>query len=90
MTFAEKYDILIMEGGFMFEDGNNDKNIENQQEIQEFNENLKSKENNIIIFQNMNISKSIENMPYIFCKKCGNKVIADSNFCSNCGYQVSK
>lgn len=43
-----------------------------------------------INLNDMNTKKFIDNMPYVFCPKCGNKVIADSNFCGNCGYRINR
>lgn len=43
-----------------------------------------------ITLYDLNSPKPIENMPYIFCPSCKNKVIADSKFCSTCGYQISR
>lgn len=59
--------------------------------IYDINQNVTNyKDEQYINLNNMNTQKSIDNMPYIFCSKCGNKVIVDSNFCVNCGSRVNR
>lgn len=43
-----------------------------------------------ITLYDLNCPKPIENMPYIYCPNCNNKVIADSRFCSFCGTKISR
>ena len=42
-----------------------------------------------ITLYDLNALKPIENMPYIYCPNCKNKVIANANFCSLCGTKIS-
>lgn len=46
-------------------------------------------DDNIILYD-INKSIPVEDMPYFFCTKCNNRVIADSKFCSSCGNRFNR
>lgn len=54
------------------------------------NPNLKTLEQTETIIKPTKISTQNENNPFIYCRKCGNKLPSDSKFCSKCGIEVVK
>jgi len=61
----------------------NHDNVVNIQNISDDNENS-------ITLYDIHQPKPVEDMPYIFCSRCNNRVVANSNFCSSCGNQISR
>ena len=53
-------------------------------------QNFSNNNEDVLTLYDINQPKSVEDMPYIFCPSCNNRVIANSNFCSSCGNQISR
>lgn len=54
------------------------------------NPNLNTLEQTETIIKPTKIATQNENNPFIYCRKCGNKLPSDSKFCSKCGIEVVK
>ncbi len=67
---------------------NDNMNTLKEQTDNTFLDNHESKEK--ITLYDLNSQKPIENMPYIYCPKCKNKIVANSKFCNSCGYKLNR